>query len=90
MAEQKRDEALAQYRAAVATENAAKSQYDMAVNGSRQEDLSAARAQVDRARGAIDEVSSYVSETALTAMADGVVTEIFPETGELVGSSARS
>ena len=88
MAEQKRDEALARYRAAVATENAAKSQYDMAVNGSRQEDLSAARAQVDRARGAIDEVSSYVSETALTAMADGVVTEIFPETGELVGSGA--
>jgi len=44
--------------------------------------------QVERARGAISEVSSYVSETALTATADGVVTDIFPEQGELVGSGA--
>lgn len=88
MAEQKRDEAYAQYQAAISTEKAAKSQYDMAVNGSRQEDLSAARAQVERARGAISEVSSYVSETALVATADGVVTDIFPEVGELVGSGA--
>lgn len=88
MAEQKRDEAYAQYQAAIATEKAAKSQYDMAVNGSRHEDLSAARAQVERAQGAINEVSSYVSETALIATADGVVTDIFPEIGELVGSGA--
>lgn len=88
MAEQKRDEALAQFNAAIATEAAAKSQYDMAVNGSRYEDLSAARAQVERAQGAVNEVYSYISETALTASADGVVTEIFPETGELVGSGA--
>lgn len=88
MAEQKRDEALANFRAMQASENAAKSQYDMAVNGSRNEDISAARAQVSRARGAVDEVSSYRDETMLLASADGVVTEIFPETGELVGSGA--
>lgn len=88
MAEQKRDEAYAQYQAAIATEQAAKSQYDMAVNGSRHEDMTAARAQVERAQGAIKEVSSYVSETALIATADGVVTDIFPEIGELVGSGA--
>ena len=88
MAVQKRDEAYAQYQAAIATEQAAKSQYDMAVNGSRHEDMTAARAQVERAQGAIKEVSSYVSETALIATADGVVTDIFPEIGELVGSGA--
>ena len=89
MPEQKRDEAYAQYQAAVATENAAKSQYDMAVNGTRHEDVSAARAQVERAQAAINEVSSYVSETALVATAaGGVVTDIFPEVGELVGSGA--
>ena len=88
MAEQKRDEAYAQYQAAIATEQAAKSQYDMAVNGSRHEDMTAARAQVERAQGAIKEVSSYVSETALIATAVGVVTDIFPEIGELVGSGA--
>ena len=38
MAEQKRDEAKAQYDAAVATEKAAKAKYDMAVNGARKED----------------------------------------------------
>ena len=88
MAEQKRDEALASYRAMLASEKAAKSQYDMAVNGSRHEDINAAQAQVSRAEGAVSEVSSYVDETVLLASADGVVTEIFPEPGELVGSGA--
>lgn len=88
MAEQKRDEALANYRAMQASENAARSQYDMAVNGSRHEDINAASAQVSRAEGAVSEVSSYIDETVLLASADGVVTEIFPETGELVGSGA--
>lgn len=88
MAEQKRDEALANYRAMAASEKAAKSQYDMAVNGSRHEDINAAEAQVSRAEGAVSEVSSYINETVLLATADGVVTEIFPEIGELVGTGA--
>ncbi|MGN0232988.1 MAG: HlyD family secretion protein [Bacteroidaceae bacterium] len=88
MAEQKRDEAQAQYEAMVATERAARSQYDMAVNGARREDKAAAGAQVQRAQGAISEVTSYIDETILLATADGVVTEIFPEPGELVGTGA--
>ncbi len=88
MPEQKKDEAEANYRAMLASENAARSQYDMAVNGSRHEDIDAARAQLSRAQGAVSEVSSYVDETVLTAPAAGVVTEIFPEVGELVGSGA--
>lgn len=88
MAEQKRDEAKAQYDAAIATEKAAKAKYDMAVNGARSEDKSMAQAQANRARGAIAEVKSYIKETVLTATADGLVTEIFPEVGELVGTGA--
>ncbi|MGM9675408.1 MAG: HlyD family secretion protein [Bacteroidaceae bacterium] len=88
MAEQKRDEALAQLEAMAATEKAAKAQYEMARNGARHEDRSMADAQLDRARGAMTEVASYVAETVLTASADGVVTEIFPEVGELVGTGA--
>lgn len=88
MAEQKRDEAKAQYDAAIATEKAAKAKYDMAVNGSRKEDKSMAQAQAERAKGAIAEVNSYIKETVLTAIADGQVTEIFPEIGELVGTGA--
>src|SRR5574344_1833829 len=88
MAEQKRDEARAQYDAMVATEKAARAQYDMEVNGARKEDKAAAGAQVMRAKGAIREVESYVSETVLIATTDGYVTEIFPEIGELVGTGA--
>lgn len=88
MAEQKRDEAQAQYEAMVATERAARSQYDMAVNGARIEDKAAAGAQVRRAQGAVSEVNSYMDETVLLATVDGIVTEIFPEPGELVGTGA--
>lgn len=85
---QKLDEVTAQRDAAIATEKAAKSQYDMAVNGARIEDKEAARALVNQARGAIKEVSSYIKETYLLASADGEVTEIFPSVGELVGTGA--
>lgn len=85
---QKRDEAEAQYKAGLATARAAKSQYDMAVNGAEAEDREAAVALVDRARGAVQEVEAYLGETVLVAPADGEVSEIFAERGELVGAGA--
>ncbi|GAD04743.1 hemolysin secretion protein D [Porphyromonas crevioricanis] len=85
---QKYDEVSAQLQAMQATERAAKSQYDMAVNGAQREDKMAAAALVDRAGGAIQEVDSYLKEGALLAPLDGVVSEIFPHRGELVGSGA--
>ena len=86
--EQKRDEVKAKLDAAIADERAAKSQYDMAVNGARQEDKAAAHAQVKRARGAVQEVQSYKRETILRATQDGEVTDVFPSVGELVGTGA--
>lgn len=88
VSEQKRDEVKAQYEAMVATEHAAQAQYEMAKNGARIEDKKAASAKVRQAQGAVSEVTSYIHETVLLAMADGEVTEIFPELGELVGSGA--
>lgn len=85
---QKRDEAEAQYKAAVATSAAAKSQYDMAKNGAESEDKEAALAMVNRAKGAVDEVKSYLNEITLTSPIDGEVSEIFPKRGELVGTGA--
>lgn len=85
---QKRDEAEAQYKAAVATANGAKSQYDMALNGAEMEDKEAALALVDRAKGAVNEVKSYMKEITLTAPIDGEITEIFPKQGELAGAGA--
>jgi len=85
---QKRDEAKANYDAAVATEKAAKSQYDMAVNGAEREDKEAARAMLDRAKGAVAEVDSYIDEMYLISPLDGRISDRFPNVGELVGTGA--
>ncbi len=85
---QKRDEAEANYKAMQATEQAAKSQYEMAVKGASEEEKDAALAQLNRAKGAVAEVRSYMSETILTSPISGKIAEIFPQRGELVGSGA--
>ncbi|HPT14024.1 MAG TPA: efflux RND transporter periplasmic adaptor subunit [Bacteroidales bacterium] len=85
---QKRDEADANYQAAIATAKAAKSQYDMAVNGAETEDKMAAAALVSRAKGAVSEVEAYKAETMLIAPITGEISDIFPQEGELVGSGA--
>ena len=88
MSEQKRDEAYASYKAFEAQERAAKSQYDMAKNGARSEEKAAAQAQVNRAKGAVSEGSSYINETVQTAQIEGEVATIYPKVGELVGSGS--
>ena len=88
LSEQKYDETKAQYDAAVATEKAAKSQYDMAVKGAQKQDKEMAAAKVEQAKGVVEEVDSYIHETILLAYADGEVTDIFPHIGELVGTGA--
>ncbi len=85
---QKRDEVFANYKAMEAQMKAAQSQYDMAVNGARMEDKLAAAAQVGRARGAVNEVNSYIHETVQTAQMEGEVSDIYPKVGELVGTGS--
>lgn len=88
MSAQKRDEAFAQYKALEAQEKAAKSQYDMAKEGARKEERMAAAAQVNRAKGAVKEVNSYIHETVQIAQMDGEVSSIYPKVGELVGTGS--
>ena len=88
MSAQKLDEVTAQRDAAIATEKAAKAQYDMSTHGGGREDTAAAAALVDRAKGAVAEVESYIKETYLIAQTAGEVSEIFPKVGELVGTGA--
>ena len=88
VAAQKYDETKAQYDAAVAQTKAAKSQYDMAVNGARYEDKAAAQALVAQANGAVQEVESYLGELYLIAPADGIISAIYPKVGELVGQGS--
>ena len=88
MSAQKRDEVYAQYKAIEAQCKAAQAQYDMAVAGARMEDKLAAQAQVGRARGAVNEVKSYLGETVQTAQMEGEVSSIYPKVGELVGTGS--
>lgn len=85
---QKRDEVEAQYKAAVATANAAKLQYDMALEGAQTEDKAAAQALVDKANGAIAEVESYMGERYLVSPCDGEVVEIYPKRTEIIGTGS--
>lgn len=88
MSAQKRDEAFANYKAIEAQVKAAQSQYDMAVNGARREEKMAAAAQVNRAKGAVQEVSSYISETMQIAQKAGEVSDVYPKEGELIGTGS--
>ena len=85
---QKRDEVEAQYKAAVATAAAAKSQYTMAKNGADTEDKLSSAALVDKAKGAIQEVEAFLAETILLSPISGEVTEVFPASGELVATGS--
>ena len=88
MSAQKRDEVYANYKAMEAQYKAAESQYEMAKNGARYEDKKAAAALVGRARGAVNEVNSYIHETVQIAQMEGEVTDIYPKVGELVGTGS--
>ena len=88
MSAQKRDEVYANYKAMEAQMKAAQSQYDMAVNGARMEDKLAAAAQVGRAKGAVQEVNSYIHETVQIAQKEGEVANVYPKVGELVGTGS--
>jgi HlyD family secretion protein len=85
---QQRDEAQANLNAMIATEKAARWQYEMAQRGAQVEDKEITAAQVKEAEGGVAEVASYIDETVLTAPMEGQVSDIFPLQGELVGSGA--
>ena len=60
----------------------------MALEGARAEDRAAAAALVQQADGAIQEVDSYLQELYLVSPADGIISNIYPRRGELVGQGS--
>lgn len=82
--EQQRDEAETKMKAARQNANAAKAIWQKAENGAREEDKTAAAALVQRADAAIEQVMAYLEETSINAIADGEVSGINIEEGELV------
>lgn len=81
---QRRDEVEAMYKAAQAAERATYEQYQMAVDGAQSEDRASARSLVEAAQSTVDEVSSLLVDSRLTAPEDGQIATIFPKRGELV------
>lgn len=83
---QKRDEVEAQYKMACRLEATAKAQYDMAINGTREEDKKTAEALVQQASGAVQEVDSLIDEVNVTAPIDGEILEHIVYPGEIASA----
>jgi len=85
--------------AATEYENA-KQQYNLLINGARQEDIEVAQANVNQASSSITalegqlkqaaaslaEIETYIDKTIITAPSDGIVTQLNVEAGELVST----
>ena len=83
---QKKDEVYTQMVALQKQADAAKSQYEMAKNGARVEDKTAAQASVAQAQGVITEVNAYKDGAKVFAPADAEIQTIIPNEGEIVNA----
>ena len=83
IAQQKRDEAQAQWRAADQLAQAARAQYDMAQKGARPEDKTAAAAQARQVGAVLTEAQIALAETKIAAPVAGQVSKIQIQPGEL-------
>ena len=85
MARQKRDEAYAQFLATQDQTEAARLQYDLALEGARSEDKSAASAQVAQVDAQLDEALVAKEEANLKSPIAGMVDNVIVNVGEVVG-----
>ncbi len=83
---QKRDEAFAAYKATEAQVAAAKSQYEMAKNGAREQEKRMAANNTQASKSAVDVVKNLLKETVQVAQCEGEVSNVYPKVGELVRS----
>ncbi|WP_296242679.1 MULTISPECIES: HlyD family secretion protein [unclassified Psychrobacter] len=85
MARQKRDEAYAQYLATQDQTEAARLQYDLAKEGTRSEDKSAATAQVAQVDAQLEEALVAKEEANLKSPIAGIVDNVIVSAGEVIG-----
>lgn len=83
VADQKRDEAYANFSTSRDQALAAKAQYELARAGARAEDKAAAKAQVQQVSGVVAEVQAAQDETALKSPVAGEVAKVLAKVGEL-------
>ncbi len=85
MSAQKRDEALAAFKAAEAQVKVTQSQYELAKSGARKQEKIAAAKNTQAAKSAVDVVKSILRETVQISPVEGEVSDVYPKVGELVG-----
>ena len=83
---QQLDEATANLEAMRATESAAYAEYSLALAGATKEQKDAAAANVNIAQGAIDEITSYISDGTVISPISGEVSTVAYYPGEVVGA----
>lgn len=83
---QRKDEVEALYNTALASEKAAYQQYMLLKKGAQKRDKESAQYVADAAAGTTEEVVALLADSHLTAPTDGIVSAIYPEVGELVGT----
>ncbi|QIZ78916.1 biotin/lipoyl-binding protein [Ferrimonas lipolytica] len=84
MAQQKRDEAYAQWQASLHQSSAAKALFDMASEGARVEERQAAKGQTDAAIAQLDEVKAVLADMQILAPRHAEVSAVMLHQGELV------
>lgn len=83
VAEQKKDEALTQLKAAKYTENAAFEMYKMTKEGTRKETKKAAQEKAHAARETVVEAKAYADEANVNSWHDGEVAQVLLRSGEI-------
>lgn len=83
VAEQKRDEARANYHASRDAALAARAQYQLALDGARPEDKAAAAGQARQVAGVLAEVEAAEAEVNLKSPVAGEITKVYAKVGEL-------
>ena len=85
MSRQKRDEAYTNYVASVDKAKIAKAQYELAKTGARNEDKTAAQAQVSQVEGKLKEALIAKQEANLKSPIAGIVDNVIVKSGQVVG-----
>ncbi len=84
LSQQKADEAKAKYLSSQKVYRAAQAQYNMAKEGARKEDISAAKAKARQGQAVVAEAKVAEQETNLNSPVAGEVAEIMPKAGEII------
>lgn len=85
---QERDNAATAYKAALETYNNAQAAYDMAVSGSRTEDIASQRAALDVLQEQLKTYEYQLSQATLLAPQDGIIRSRLKEVGDMASPSS--